>query len=118
MNWYNLVGYGIQLVIALGVTLGVYAMLRPSLRELLAEVIRLPAATVFYLRSLLLLLFLVALGETVGDKWEVAADAAFMEYVWNVAHAAGQVFKNFLWTFILYLVQITILTAVLRRRHE
>jgi hypothetical protein len=118
MNEYTVVGYAIQLAIALGVTLGVYALLRSSLGELLSEVVKLPAATVFYLRSLLLLLLLTALGQTVGDKLEVEAGAAFMEYVWQVAQTTGEVCQNFVWVFLLYLIQVTILTAVLKRRHE
>ncbi len=113
----NLLGYGIQLVLAVGVMLGMYALIRTSLRDLLDQVLKLPAATVFYLRSLLLILVFAALSKAVEDKFEHAADAAFMVYVWDVAGTLGDVLELSLAWFLVYLVQITILTAVLRRKN-
>lgn len=115
---HNLLGYGTQLVLATGFALGIYALLRPSVRALLDELLKLPAGTAFYLRSLLLILLMTALGHVIGDKFDYKAETAFMEYVWDVAQSVGEVLKNSVWLFVVYLVQITVLTAVLRRKHE
>lgn len=112
----NLLGYGVQLLVVLVVMLGVYAVLRGSLRTLLDEVLRVPAGTTFYLRSLLLLLLFAGLQKAVGDEFAHEAGTAWMVYVWDVADTVGAALETSAWVFILYLVQITILAATLRRK--
>lgn len=114
----NLIGYGVQLLLVTGVMLLLYGLIRTSLRALLDQLLRFPAGTQFYLRALLLLLFFAAWQKAVGDKWEYAAGTAFMEYVWDVAGTLGSVLEQAFWFFLIYLSLITILTAVLRRKHE
>jgi hypothetical protein len=113
---YDFLGYLVQLVLVVAVMLGIYALLRGSLRKLLDELLKLPAGTTFYLRSLLLVFLLAGLSKTVGDKFSHEEGTAFMEYVWDVASTLQGVLELSLWWFIIYLVQITILTAVLHRR--
>lgn len=114
----NLIGYLVQLLLAIGVVLLAYALIRTSLRDLLDQLLKLPAGTTFYQRSLLVILLFGALGQAVGHKFELKPDSAFMEYVWEVAAALGSVLETTFWFFIVYLVQMTILAAVLRRKHE
>ncbi len=113
----NLWGYGIQLVLVLALMLVFYALLHASLRDLLNELLKVPAGTRFYLRALLLILLSAGLGQTVGDAFTHKEGTAFMEYVWDVAATVGKALEMSFWWFIIYLVQITILTAALRRRH-
>jgi len=113
---HNILGYLVQLVLATGVVLGGYALMRTSLRELLDRLFDFPAATRFYLRALLLLLLCAAWQQAIGDPWKHPAEEAAMEYVWDIADTIGRVLEQVAWSFVFYLVQITILTAVLRRK--
>ena len=111
----NLIGYLVQLLLVIGLMLTIYALIRTSLRKLLDQVLKFADGTEFYMRALLLLLLFAGLQEAIGDKWEYKADAAFMEYVWNIATTIGEALTQAFWSFIIYIALITILTATLRR---
>ena len=94
-------------------------LLRPSLRQLLEDVIGLPAATEFYLRSFLVVVFLVAAAASIGSTHnELKPDSHFMEYVWSVAGDLKDVLDGIFGVLLGYLVMITILVASLRRRQS
>ena len=110
--------YAVAMVIRLSFLLGLavltYAVLWRSLKSLLDELIRLPAGTTFYLRSLTLIVVFVAL-----QNWDKPSETPqhFMQYVWFAAAPLSDALQA-LWAILLvYLTLITILTAVLRRRH-
>ncbi|HVN19663.1 MAG TPA: hypothetical protein VMU05_12840 [Dongiaceae bacterium] len=91
--------------------------LRPGLRHLLEEVTALPAATEFYLRAFVTVIFFIgaaaALGSTHSD---LKPESHFMEYVWSVADDMKDVLQGIFGVLLGYVAMITILLAALRRR--
>ena len=116
MPAYNAVAFLFDLVIGAGIALLIYALLRHPLRELLTNLLRMPEATSFYLRALLLILLSVALAKVVTGI-HMKPEAHFMEYVWAVASDIGGVFDNLSSFLLAYLALVTILVAVLRPRN-
>jgi uncharacterized membrane protein len=117
MPAYNATASIIEAVLAILIALIVYLLLRTSLRRLLDDTVQLPAATGFYLRSFLVMLLLAALAEVV-DFVRLKPDSAPMDYVWTVADGLGKVLTDIYIALLAFLVLITVLVAVLRRRHE
>ena len=113
----NLIGYSVQLILVVGLAIAVYRLIRPSLGALLDQLLALPAGTEFFLRALLLLLMFAGLQEAVGDRWNHEPGTAFMEYVWDIASTLGNSIETVYWFIVIFLVLMTILTSVLRRRH-
>jgi len=102
---------------ALVVVFVVDRLLRPSLRQLLEEVTGLPAATEFYLRSLLIVLVFMAASAPLGSVHnDLKAGSRFMEYVWSVADDLQNVLEGIFGVLLGYVALITILMAALRRR--
>jgi hypothetical protein len=93
MPAYNAVAFAVEFVMGVGIALVVYALLRKNLRELLTNVITLPAGTTFYLRAFVLVLLFVALAKVVTPM-EQKPEAHFMQYVWAVAANLSGVFEN------------------------
>jgi len=112
---YNAVAFFFDLVIGAGIALLIYALLRHSLQELLTNLLRMPEATSFYLRSFVLILLSVALAKVVTGI-HMKPEAHFMEYVWAVASDIGGVFDNLSVFLLAYLALVTVLVAVLRPR--
>jgi hypothetical protein len=115
---YNLAGFGILLVISLGLTFAIWAAVSKSLQGLLNQVVKLPDGTEFYLRTFLIGLLLAAAAGGVGTVFDLKAGEPFMEYVWKVASGLESVCQYFFGFLLGYLVLITVLVAVLRSRHE
>ena len=93
--------------------------LRPSLRHLLDDVTALPAATEFYLRSFLIVVFLVAAAASIGSTHgDLKPESHFMEYVWSVAGDLKDVLEGIFGVLLGYVAMITILLAALRRRQS
>jgi preprotein translocase subunit SecG len=113
----QLTGFSILFVLSIATALIVYVLVRHSLSDLLDETIKLPPATAFYTRLLLVGLMLVALGYGVGTSFKMGEDPVFMEYVWRAADGLSSVFLNIIWYVVAYLVIVTILLLVLRRQH-
>jgi hypothetical protein len=114
----NALSFAVLAILAVATALVLHALVRESLRHLLDEVIRLPAATVFYTRLLLIGLLFIALAATLGVKFDLGSQAAFMEYVWKVAEGLSAVFGRACIFLATYLALVTVLVAVLRNRHE
>ena len=106
-----------SLVVAVVLLILVDRLLRPGLRGLLEDVTGLPAATEFYLRSFLLVIFLVALAAVLGAGHAELKDGAhFMEYVWSVAGGLQDVLQNLMIVLLVYVGLITVLMAALHRK--
>jgi predicted tellurium resistance membrane protein TerC len=114
----NICGFTFLVVLAVGVAVLVYLLVRKSLRALLDELVALPSCTTFYARVLLLGLLFIALSMTIGTYYDFKTDAPFMEYVWKVADAFSPVLGITCLFMTGYLIVITILVAALRQRHE
>lgn len=114
----NICGFVTLFAVSIAVALVVYALLRRSLASLLDEVINLPSGTTFYSRLFLIGLVFIALSSVLDVTFELSANSVFMEYVWKVADGLSAVF-GFMSLFLFgFLVLLTILVAVLRRRHD
>jgi len=104
-------------ILVLAIVFVVDRLLRPSLRQLLEEVTGLPAATEFYLRSFVIVVFFVGAAASVGAVHsELKPDSHFMEYVWSVAGVTQSVLEGIFGVLLGYVALITILVAALRRR--
>jgi preprotein translocase subunit SecG len=114
----NTTGFIAVLVISVGAAVGVHMLVRRSLRNLLDELVSLPAATSFYLRVLLTGLILIALSAALGNSFDLKAGSALMEYVWRAASGVSSVLGQVCWFVVAYLIVVTVLIAVLRRRHD
>ena len=113
----NVIGYLLQLVLMLGLALWIYRLLQPSLRALLAQVFGSPEGPEFYMRVLLLVLVFSSLSEAINDRsWDQDPGEPFIEYVWNFTSTFSGVLENMGTFFIVFLVLVTILAAVARRR--
>jgi hypothetical protein len=116
MPAYNAVAILFDVLLAFGTVVALYWLLRRSLAAVLDDLIGIPAATEFFLRTLLLVLLCIALKEIVPGIRQ-KPEAAFMEYVWNVAAHLGEVLDEVYAALLIFLAYITVLVAVLRRRH-
>jgi hypothetical protein len=116
MPAYNATAFVLDLVIGLGIALVAYAVLRTSLRELLDGVIRMPEATTFYLRALMLIFLFEALAKVITGV-HMKPEAHFMEYVWAVASDLSGIFENLFIALLVYLGLITVLVVVLRPKN-
>lgn len=107
----------VSLLVALAVVFLVDRLLRPSLRKLLEEITGLPAATEFYLRSLVIVLVFVAASASFNSvHTDIKAGSRFMEYVWAEATDLQSVLEGVFGVLLGYVAVITILMATLRRR--
>lgn len=113
----HLYGFLLQLAIVLTILAGAYALVAKSLREMLDEILKLPSATTFYMRSLLLLFVCVGISSTADSSIEISDDTPLMQYVWQIDSVFSEVFGFLVGIFVAYLIIITILTSVLRRRN-
>ncbi len=114
----NIYGFISLVILSSVVALAAYMVIRKSVRALLDEVIKLPSGTTFYSCLLAICLFFIALSAALSPRFDLKPDAAFMEYVWRVAGGLSTVFSGISLFLTAYLVVITILVAVLGRRHD
>jgi len=104
-------------LIVFAIAILVDRVLRPSLRQLLQEITGLPAATEFYLRSFMIVIFFIAVASALGSSHsDLKADSHFMEYVWAVASDLKDALQGIFGALLGYVTLITILVAALRRR--
>jgi hypothetical protein len=112
----NIYGFVILLILALATALVVHLLVRKSLRDLLDTTVKLPAGTAFYTRILVIGLYLISLGAAVQTNFNLEEGSAVMEYVWKVGDGLASAFGNICLFIAGYLLLITILVAVLRRK--
>jgi hypothetical protein len=113
----NIVCFGVTIALCAGVAVLVQLLVWRSLAGLLQDLLKLPGATSFYLRVLALAVSIAALSGALG-QYGLKQDAAFMEYVWRVANGLSSALSNMSTVLAEYLLVVTVLVAVLRRRHE
>ncbi len=118
MGKHNFGGFAILCVLSLGVASLVYVLVKKQLRELLDEVLRLPAGSEFYFRVFAIGVFFLGLAAALETRFDLKPEDHFMEYAWRVASGLALVLQNSVWYTLGYLVLVTILVVVLRRRHE
>jgi hypothetical protein len=116
MPVYNAIAFAFDVVIGLGIAVIVYRILRRCLAKTLDEVVKIPAATTFYLRSLSIILTFVVLKEIVTGV-DQKPEAKFMEYVWAVARDLSKIMESTFVILMIFVSLITIIVAVLRRTH-
>lgn len=114
----NICAFVVLFSISLGTAAVVYAVVSKSLGTLLDEVIRLPSGTTFYLRLFLTGLVLIAFSSVLKTTFDLKVGSAFMEYVWKVAGGVSSTFGDTCLFLLGYLVVVTVLVAVLRRRDD
>ena len=114
----NISGLAVLVILSLGTAVLVWGLVRRSLRDLLDEVVRLPSATIFYSRLFLIGLLFLAIASAIGSPFDLPPEAKFMQYVWKVAGALSPLFALICLYTMGYLLLVTILVAVLRRRHD
>lgn len=117
MPAYNAVAFFFDVVISVGIVFALYNLLGKSLQELLDKMIRLPAASVFYMRALVLIMLCGALGKVVSGIHQ-KPDDHFMEYVWAVARDISNVFDNLFVMLLIYVAIVTVLVVVLKPKNE
>ena len=114
----NNTAFLILITLSLLTSLGIYTLISRSLRNLLTEIVRVPACTIFFTRSLLICLTCVTLSSAIGRTFDLRADAAFIEYVLKIAPGLSPIFLH-TWLFLLgYLVLVTVIVAVRGGRNE
>ena len=112
---YNAYAFVVDLILGIGIVIVVYLLLRYSLRNLLDQVLKLPAGTSFYLRAFLLVFLYLALAHVLTE-FSLKPEARFLEYVWAVAAVLEKIFKDASVVLLVYLGLITALVAVLRAK--
>ena len=112
----NIYGFAVLFILSLATALIVHLLVRKSLRDLLDDTFKLPSGTTFYTRILLIGLYLIALAAAVKTNFNLKEGSAFMEYVWKVGDGLSSAFGNICLFIAGYLLLITILVAVLRRK--
>jgi hypothetical protein len=114
---FNTIAFFFDVVISVGIVLALYTLLGKSLQELLDKVIRLPAASVFYMRALILVLLCGALSKVLSGIHQ-KPDDHFIEYVWAVARDISNVFDNLFVILLIYVAIVTVLVVVLKPKNE
>lgn len=105
------------LLVLVVVTVGiVYWLIGKPLRPILDELIRMPACTDFYCRVFAVALLFTGLGTVIGSQKFGGKDQAFMDYVWSVLGYWSGMVDELMVLALLYIVIITLLVAILRRR--
>jgi hypothetical protein len=113
----NILGFVILLIISIGAALLVYALVKKYLSELLDKVVKLKAGTAFYVRIYLIGLVFIALSAALNVEFSLKEGAVVMEYVWKVADGLSTMFGQTILFIFGYLILVTILVAVLRKKH-
>jgi predicted ferric reductase len=112
----SIYGFAALFILSLATALVVHLLVRKSLRDLLDNTVKLPSGTTFYARILVIGLYLIALAAAVQTNFNLKEGSALMEYVWKVGDGLASAFGNICLFIAGYLLLITILVAVLRRK--
>jgi hypothetical protein len=117
MTQQNIIGFFILLIISIGASLLVYALVKKHLRSLLDKVIRIKAGTAFYIRVFLIGIVFIALSAALNVEFSLKKGAVVMEYVWKIADGLSTVFGQTTLYIFGYLILVTILIVGLRKKH-
>ncbi len=113
----NIAGFMMLFLISAGMAVMVYFLFRKPLKGLLKAVIKLPAATTFYLRMFLICLSFLTLSAILQTTFDLEKGKPFMEFVWKLGSGLSTFFGNISIFLLVYLFLITILVVVLRRKN-
>lgn len=105
-------------VTAFGVAVGIYSMLRRSLRETLGNLVRLAGVSTFYERVLLVGLVLTCVGWALDASFGPDAESSFMDHLWDYADGLGDVLVYAALFSGAFAVLITVLISSLGRHHD
>jgi hypothetical protein len=114
----NNTAFLILITLALLTSLGVFALTARSLRKLLTEIVTVPACAIFFTRSLMICLISVSLSDAIGQKFDLGANAALMEYMLKIAPGLSPIFLHACLFLLGYLVLVTVIVAVRGGRNE
>lgn len=114
----NILGFATLFVVSMGLAVILYASLKKTLCGLLDDVVKLPPATTFYLRIFLTCLFFLTLSAILQTTFKLEEGKPFMEFVWRVASGLSTFFGDISIFLLVYLLFITLLIVVLRRRND
>ena len=92
MTGMEISGSAMYLAMAVVVVLIVFALVRGPMRRLLGMNSRLTECRAFFVRALLVILLLAAMGLVAGKVMDLPEGSAFMEYVWQAAGELQGVF--------------------------
>jgi len=115
---YNICGYFVLLLLSLLVALVSVALLRRHLYDLVKEVVKLPSAAVFYVRAFAITVIYLSLANVIRSSFDFKQTPRFMEYVLAIAGNLDEVFRHISLALLGYLLLVTIVVVVLKRRHE
>ena len=88
----NICAFIVVCAVSLGIAAVVYVLIGKSLRKLLDDVVRLPAGTVFYLRSFVVSIVFIALSSCLGTSFVLKPHEPFMSYAWQMAGGISSTF--------------------------
>jgi len=114
----NALGFATLFVVSMGLAAILYASLRKTLRNLLDDVVKLPPATTFYLRTFFVCLFFFTFSAVLQTTFDLKEGKPFMEFVWRVASGLSSFFHTISLFLLSYLLLATILVVVLRRKND
>jgi len=103
---------------AFGVAVGIYSMLRRSLKEILGSLVRLQGVSTFYERVLLLGLVLTSVGWALDASFRPDAESSFMDHLWDYADGLADVFVYTALFSGAFAVLLTVLISSLGRHRD
>lgn len=118
MTYEEFYGYSVLFALAAGLGTLVFVLVWLPMARLLGANSRLQQAKPFFVRTLILVMLLGAVGPVVGEGLNLPETAAPMEYIWQ---AAGELESSFLAVGLYlfgYVVIMTILAATLGKYRD
>ncbi len=118
MTYEEFYGYSVLFALAAGLGILVFVLVWLPMSRLLGANSRLQQAKPFFVRTLMLVMLLGAIGPVVGKGLDLPEGAAPMEYIWQ---AAGQLQNTFIAVGLYlfgYVVIMTILGATLGKYRD
>ena len=96
-------------------SVGLFLYFKGVVQDLLDETIGIPSATVFYLRTLFLILLFPSISAGIGATFELTPGTRAILYVWQFTKEFSDVLEAVGWPIIIYFAVITLIVVVLRK---
>ncbi len=116
MDLKNLLGFLSLGVISLIIAILVIIVLKKALKNLLDNTVNNTGVTTFYLKTFIITILFITLSTFLDNRFELAKESKFMEYVWEFADGLSSSFQGMVIILMVFLVNITILVSVLKRK--
>ena len=119
---YRLFAHVIAFALGVGIPVLIYAWLRNSLEGTINDLLGLPDAAQFYVRSFAIVVVLTGIYDVAEPLYVRGADpkeslpSHFMQYVWAVAGRVSVIFAYLSVNLLIFAAAVTILAAVLGSR--